>query len=234
MFSTSQVDQAERLPRGPHRLTRDEVRAHQRERMLRSIVQHSAAHGYANTSVADIVKGARASRAAFYAQFASREECFLSAYHELMSDLFRELVEVGSQPGDYITGMRDGVRAYLEWLQRWPAGSRVCAVEILTLGAAGLEARERTVVRAQRLFDTIAARARREQAGLPDPPAAVSHAVVLATMELASAHIRAGRLATLRDELEGPLLYLWLLGLAGHDVAAAAVSATTGQLTEPE
>jgi len=228
MFPTSHGE-SERLPRGPHHLTRDEVQAHQRERMLRSVVHHAGTHGYANTSVADIVRGARASRAAFYEQFASRQECLLAAYHALMRDLLRELVEVGSQPQDYLAGVRAGVRAYLDWLEHWPAGSRVCAVEILTLGAAGLEAREHTVVRARRLFGTIAARARREQPGLPDPPAVVSHAVVLATMELACAHIRAGRLATLREDLEEPVLYLWLLGLAGHEVAGAAAGAAVGE-----
>jgi hypothetical protein len=133
---------------------------------------------------------------------------------------------VGVGPSDYVSGMRLGVRAYLEWLQRWPAASRACTVEILALGAAGLEARDQTIARVQRLFDTIAARARSEQAGLPDLPGVVSRAVVLASLELATDQIRAGKLATLREDLEEPILYLWLLGLAGHEVAAGACAVT--------
>lgn len=223
MFPTPQSDLIERLPRGPHNLSRDEVRAHQRERLLRAVIEHCAAHGYANTTVGDIVKRAGASRAAFYEQFADREECFLVAYHELTTDLLRELVDVGRPPPDYVTGMRDGVRAYLQWLCRWPAASRAWCVEILGLGASGLEARERTIIRLRRLFDTVAARARQEQTGLPELPDVVSRAVVLATLDLPTEQIRTGQLATLRQDLEARILYLWLLGLAGHEIAASAI-----------
>jgi AcrR family transcriptional regulator len=223
MFSTPQPDVTERLPRGPHRLTRDEVGTHQRERLLRAIVEHSAEHGYANTSVADIVKHARTSRAAFYEQFADREACFLAAYEELTSDLLQELVSAGTRSADYITGMREGVAALLDWLVRRPAGGRAWSLEVLSLGAPGLEAREHAITRLQRLFDTVAARARPEQAGLPTPPPIVSRAVVLASIDVASSHIRAGQLQTIREDLEGPILYLWLLGLSGHETAAAAV-----------
>jgi len=222
MFSTAQPEPVERLPRGPHHLTHNQVRAHQRERLLRAVVEHAAAHGYRDTTVADIVKRARVSRAAFYREFADREVCFLAAYHELTSDLLRELVEIGRRPPDYATGMRDGVRAFLDWLQRRPAASRAWTVEILALGAVGLEAREHSITRMQRLFDTVAVRARREQPGLPELPDVVSRAVVLATIDLATTQIRSGKLATLRPDLEAPILYLWLLGLAGHDVATSA------------
>ena len=232
VFSTPQVDAVQRLPRGPHTLTRDEVRAHQRERLMQAMVEESAARGYANTTVADIVKRARTSRAAFYQQFNDREDCFLAAYDELTSDLLRELVAAGSRPPDYITGMRDGVRAFLEWIKRRPAGSRAWGLEILALGASGFEARERSITRLQRLFDTVAVRARREHAGLPDPPEIVSRAVVLASVDLANAQIRAGLFETLREDLEGPILYLWLLGLAGHEVAATTAGGS-GRLARP-
>lgn len=224
MFSTAQLAAVERLPRGPHKLSREEVRAHQRERLLHACVECSAANGYADTTVGDIVKQARASRAAFYEQFADREECFLAAYDNLTRDLVRELVDVGLRHADYVTGMRDGVGLFVEWLQRWPAGSRAWSFEILALGAAGLDARERAIGRVRRLFDTIAARARSEQAGLPDLPDVVSRAVILASLELATDAIRSGQLEARRQELEASLLYLWLLGLAGHEVAASAVA----------
>ena len=223
MFSTAQLGPVERLPRGPHKLTRQEVLAHQRERLLQACVECAATNGYSNTTVADIVKRARASRAAFYQQFADREHCFLAAYDNLSRELLRELIEVGGRQPDYVTGMRDGVRVFVEWLQRRPAGSRAWTCEILALGATGLDARERAIQQMQRLFDTIAARARSEQPGLPELPDVVSRAVILASLELATHAIRSGQLDARSAELESSLLYLWLLGLAGHDVAAAAV-----------
>ena len=50
------------LPRGPHQLSRDEVRRSQRERLLEAMTEAVAEKGYANTVVADVV--ARSLRAA--------------------------------------------------------------------------------------------------------------------------------------------------------------------------
>ncbi|HLI39793.1 MAG TPA: helix-turn-helix domain-containing protein, partial [Streptosporangiaceae bacterium] len=70
------------LPRGRSRLPAPTVRASQRERLLRAVIAAVAEAGYASVTVADIVRRARVSRAAFYAHFTDKEDCFLSATHE--------------------------------------------------------------------------------------------------------------------------------------------------------
>src|SRR6201986_2938023 len=67
------------LPRGRSRLPAPDVQASQRERLLRATVAAIADKGYANVTVADIVRRAKVSRAAFYLHFRSREDCFLAA-----------------------------------------------------------------------------------------------------------------------------------------------------------
>src|SRR6266576_1786673 len=75
------------LPRGRHHLTREQVRASQRGRMLLEMVEAVAAKGYASTSVADVIAGARASRETFYEHFENKQDCFLAAYDEAVLQL---------------------------------------------------------------------------------------------------------------------------------------------------
>ena len=70
------------LPRGKSRLPLSAVRASQRERLLRSVIAAVSESGYLAVTVADIVRRARVSRAAFYAHFADKEDCFLAATAE--------------------------------------------------------------------------------------------------------------------------------------------------------
>src|SRR5215472_18473993 len=77
------------LPRGRSRLPAPEVRASQRERLQRAVIAAVAESGYADVTVADIVRRARVSRVAFYAHFRGKEDCFLAATREggqLMAD----------------------------------------------------------------------------------------------------------------------------------------------------
>ena len=75
-------DVAQTLPRGRHRLSRDEVVRSQRERIQRSLAETMAVKGYAGTSVAEVLRSARVSRETFYEQFASKEDCFMSVFEE--------------------------------------------------------------------------------------------------------------------------------------------------------
>ena len=58
----------------------DAVRAAQRERLLRAVIAAVARTGFRDVTVADIVRGARVSRAAFYAHF-SRQGGLLPRRH---------------------------------------------------------------------------------------------------------------------------------------------------------
>ena len=66
------------LPRGRSRLPVLAVQASQRERLVRAVVAAVAESGYPAVTVADIVRRARVSRAAFYTHFTDKEDCFLS------------------------------------------------------------------------------------------------------------------------------------------------------------
>lgn len=97
-----------RLPPGRHGLSRDEVTGSQRNRMLRGMVDAVSERGYANVTVADVIKRAGVSRETFYEQFANKEDCFMAAYDEIIATLLKALgEEISSPPGTDAGGLRD-------------------------------------------------------------------------------------------------------------------------------
>jgi len=221
--ATTRAATSDRLPRGPHRLSRDEVVSHQRERLLTAVAAAVAAKGYGATTIGDITGRARVSRDTFYEQFTSKEQCFLAAYDEITSALLAEIVAVGTSQPDYVEGVRDGIRAYLKFWSDHDAAARAFTIDILEVGESAYAHRERILDSMTRLFSSIAVRAEAEQGGLPTIPAVVPRAIVIATVDLTTEYVRHGRASAL-PELEDDMLYLWLMGLAGHDTAAAAVA----------
>ena len=60
---------------------------------------------------------------------------------------------------------------------------------------------------------------------MPTVPDIVARASILAVLDLATEYVRQGRTGSL-PELENEIVYLWLLGVAGHEVAALATEAS--------
>jgi hypothetical protein len=94
----------------------------------------------------------------------------------------------------------------------------------MAAGSEALAHRERTLRSFARLYRAFAERARAQQPGLPTVPDVVARAIVVAAVELTTQYIREDRVSSLA-ELESDALYLWLMVLAGHEVAADAVAA---------
>src|SRR3954471_20925436 len=79
---TVEAEVPDRLPKGPHGLTREQVQASQRQRLLDAVFDVVGEHGYAAATVADITTAAGVSRTTFYEQFRNKLDAFLSAYDE--------------------------------------------------------------------------------------------------------------------------------------------------------
>jgi AcrR family transcriptional regulator len=199
------------------------VENHQRERILAAVIAMVGTKGYGSTTIGDITRHAHVSRDTFYEQFANKEECFLAAYDAITRDLLDEVVAAGTGQESYVDAVRDGIRAYLRFWSERPAATRACTLEVMAAGEHALAHRERTLGNFARLFRAIADRAAREQPGLHTVPDIVPRASVLAVNELATEYARQGRTRSL-PELEQEIVYLWLMGLAGHEVAALSTA----------
>src|SRR3954447_10169994 len=91
---TVEAEVPDRLPKGPHGLSREQVQASQRQRMLDAVLDVVGEHGYAATTVAGVTTAAGVSRTTFYEQFRNKQDAFLTAYDEFGTGFLSELAGV--------------------------------------------------------------------------------------------------------------------------------------------
>ncbi|MEU8799211.1 TetR/AcrR family transcriptional regulator [Spirillospora sp. NPDC048819] len=125
------------LPRGRHHLTREQVAASQRDRLLQGMTQAVGEKGYARTSVADVLKRAHVSRETFYEHFTDKQACFLAAYEaaaERIMGVVNDALAARDQP--LMQRLERALRAYLRELAGDAGAARTFLLEIYAVGPA--------------------------------------------------------------------------------------------------
>jgi AcrR family transcriptional regulator len=137
--------QFERLPRGRHNLTREEVVSSQRERIMRAMAEAVGELGYVKTTVAEVLKRAGVSRETFYAQFADKHECFMAAFDrsaqemiDRMESAFDDANVSGGSDEERISTM---LTSFLNLLAEEPGIARTYYVEVYAAGQEAIEHR---------------------------------------------------------------------------------------------
>jgi AcrR family transcriptional regulator len=209
---TVQPQTTERLPKGPHGLTRKQVQASQRQRLLDAVLDVVGEHGYPAATVADITTAAGVSRTTFYEQFQNKLEAFLTAYDEFGKAFLAEIAGTpATTPVDTLTAA--GQRL-VEWGRKRPLACRAFLLEIHAVGEEGLQHRDQMMSLAVERFEQVAAWLRTIDPTMPTPPPLVGHAIVAASWELTSQAVRTPEDTT--TESREALAYIWLLGLTGR------------------
>lgn len=212
----------EPLPRGRHKLATEVVRASQRERLIRAMLETVAESGYEATTVPQVVARARVSRNAFYEFFADKTECFIAACDEEADELLSALLAFAAE-ADWVQMMRLGVGAYLRWWAGRPALARAYFIGLPAAGERAMAQRERAYARFRRLFVAIGQRARSEQPGLPPLDEFIPRLLVLAITELVAEEVRAGRTEQI-PELEDRIAFTAIKLLADDETARRALA----------
>jgi AcrR family transcriptional regulator len=206
------------LPRGRSRLPAPAVQASQRERILRSVVAAIADKGYPDVTVADIVRRAKVSRAAFYLHFRSREDCFLAATRRGGQLLFSHVITaVRALPEDAPDEevLRTGCRAYLGFLADEPAFARVFFIDMPAAGPATVERLQAAGSRFAEINAKWHRRARIRHPDWPAVPDEAYQALAGATAELIRSWVSADKTEAL-PELEDTLVALHLAVMAAR------------------
>jgi AcrR family transcriptional regulator len=218
------------LPRGRSGLPIETVRAAQRERLLGAVIAAVAKTGFSDVTVADIVRGARVSKAAFYAHFAGKEDCFLAATRA-GGTLMIDRVAAASRPLPPETSAEDtlraGIAAYLEFLVQEPAFARAFYVDRPAAGPRAvqrIEAAQHNFARVNRAWHE---RARRDHPAWPVVPYQAYYALVAATHELVRVEVSHGQTHAVPG-LEDTLVALHLAVLAAQPWTRADGPAQAG------
>jgi AcrR family transcriptional regulator len=213
------------LPRGRSRLPAPDVQASQRERLLRATVAVIANKGYPAVTVADIVRQAKVSRAAFYLHFRSREDCFLAATRRggrlLYDSVMRAAQEVPADASDEEV-LRVGLRAFLRFLADEPAFARVFYIDMPMAGPDAVERLQDAGFRFAELNAKWHRRARTRHPEWPAVPDEAYQALAGATAELIRSWVSAGKSGALH-ELEDTVVALHLAVLAARPWSVSAL-----------
>lgn len=205
--SAEDAEPLAKLPRGPHQLSTDEVRASQRARLINAMLELVGERGWSDTTVPQVVARARVSKNSFYELFDDKVACYLAAMDAEVGKLLEALREPGLTP-DWRETLDRGMDIYLQWWIDRPGSARAYLVELPEAGARAIEQRERAYVALARVFDRLAQQIRAADPSLPAVPEIAIHAIVHTITEAVAAEVRHGRLDDLQSH--GPELK-WLV-----------------------
>jgi AcrR family transcriptional regulator len=142
-----------RLPRGPHRLTPDQVADDQRARLTDAMVELAGARGFAGTTVADLIGHAGISRKSFYALYADREELLKSTFAERAGSTFEEVAEASRRTGGATRQLEALTRRLCRIAEAQPGLIALLAFEIVAAGPDGLVMRAELIDRYGELIE---------------------------------------------------------------------------------
>jgi len=183
----------------------------QRERILASMTRSCAEKSFAATTIADIVSGARISRATFYKHFSNKTECFVAATDSFLGELQGAATEgYAAADGTPAVRVRTVIATVLKQLAIKPEQAKLLLIEAPNVDAEIVRRYRSTVIEAlaSELLDADDA----EHRGA-DPKTAFGRAKVLLADHLAAG--QADKLPALLPEIT----YIALLPYLGQPAA---------------
>jgi len=196
-----------RLPIGRHSLSREDVLASQRGRLLDAMAEAVAEHGYGATTVAHVVALAGVSRKTFYEHFSDKEDCFLALYDTGIAYVLGRIADaLGDETADDDPRARvaAGLLAFLTVLAEERAFCRAIILEVHAAGARAIARRRATLEAFAQRYEDVNALARAQDPSIPPLSHDIALAVVGAILELVAIRVADDESARL-PELSEPL-----------------------------
>lgn len=204
-------------------LSRAEVMADQRRRLLDGLAAALAYHGYEDTRITDVVELAAVSRPTFYEHFEGKEDCFAAAYADGVQRLAAAVEAAVAGEREPEAALAAGLAAGLELLAAEPALAHLLCVESLAAARPARLEHERTLAR---LADALR-QALGGPAGEGAPPPEAARLLAGGLASHLSGRILAGA-ATELPRSRDLLLHYLLAPLPALARPAAADSAAVG------
>jgi len=144
-------------------MTTTDLDAGFRRRLLDGMAAAIRRGGYAETTVADVVREARTSRRTFYAHFADRQECLIALLHESNTKTIARIDDAVDPHAAWETQIKQAIEAWIAAVQADPPITLAWIREVPALGTGARRLQRETmdayVVMIQRLTDTPGLRA---------------------------------------------------------------------------
>jgi AcrR family transcriptional regulator len=140
--------------------------ADHKARLSTGMILAIAEKGYAETTIADIVRAARVSKRTFYQHYPDKEACFLATYAEISDALLARVAATVAAAKDGEKQIEGAVRAYFAALRDQPTLLRPFLLDVHTAGPAALALRRSILRKFAGLLRGSVERARRSQRGV--------------------------------------------------------------------
>lgn len=180
------------LPAGRHGLPRSFVARNQRLRILAAMLRALPRRGYGELTIGHLTREAGVSRATFYSQFESKEECFLATYDIAAGWICERVERVVSAGHEWPASARAGVAEAMRLLAANPDVAHLLAVEVLQAGAAARRRRQGCIERLTEILRT----GRPAEAELPEE---LEELLIGGALSLVGRYVDTGRVEQLPD-----------------------------------
>jgi len=148
---------------GQEPFPREVVVEHQRDRVIKAAIEVFAKRGYGGATVGNLVSGAKVGVNSFYSLFDGKEDCFLAAYDQIVTESHERAVTAIRVEDDWARRVTTVLRILLEQIEEMPLAARVVLVEVHAAGPAARARHERDLDRVAALL-----RSAREHSAFPD------------------------------------------------------------------
>lgn len=209
-------------------LSREQVHAHQRLRLQGAMIEAVAAHGYASTTVDELVGLAGVSTRTLYERFGGKRECFLATYDVIIAQGVGRIVDAWRQSAGSADWDERLVRAFDQFVDEivsTPKPAQLALVEALAVGGQALPRLQAS----QRRFEEMISRSLQLAPEGSTLPPIVLEAVVHGIWHVSRLCLMEGRPEQMRGL--GPRLLEWLLRYRSPRIAEIERSAP---LPQPE
>jgi AcrR family transcriptional regulator len=161
-----------------------------RERLLEGMAAAIRQHGFQHTTLAHVVREARASRRTFYAYFSDPVDCYVAVLESFSDQVMRAIEEAMGGEGTPGERLDLAVGSFLDALERDPLLTRSFFNELHLTGAQGERLKRTVNERAGRMIHRLAEEARRDYPEIGLHPVSVETARMLAAGIMEIAHIQ--------------------------------------------
>ena len=136
-----------------------------RGRLILGMAESVRERGFRETTIADVVRHARTSRRTFYAEFASREECYAALLDALNAALSEQIAAAVDPTAPWQAQVRQAVQAYVGNVASEPALTVSWIRELPALGVLGRQVQRHAMDSLAGLLIELAGSARFREAG---------------------------------------------------------------------
>jgi AcrR family transcriptional regulator len=213
-----------RLPRGRAALPSAVVASEQRQRVLAAVARVAREKGYAAMTVADIVATAGIARAAFYEQFRSKEDAFLSAQAFALENSLSIAASKFFSEESWPNRVWSGALAMLAYVASVPDLATLDFVESYTAGRAAI----RRSFEGRMAYTLFLEEGYRQRPEAEDLPRLCSEAIAGAILELMRRQTVKGNIDQMQH-LAPQAVYVALAPFIGPEAALTLIEEKIGR-----